>query len=139
MRDSSETPVLVKSEEKQLSRFRHALLKNDRPYDSLPFQGIAAVSAAATTRLSLGLEQAMRALKAIAEGRIPEGMSADIFAAQAVTRVEKSLLGSEFDNCDVCFGESGGVRGNENLIDGVRTCDYCHCKKGLWPSAPVSK
>jgi ribA/ribD-fused uncharacterized protein len=30
------------------------------------------------------------------------------------------------DNCQVCLGTRGGVRGNENVIDGVITCDYCH-------------
>lgn len=29
------------------------------------------------------------------------------------------------DNCEVCGGERGGVKGNENVIDGVVTCDYC--------------
>ena len=29
------------------------------------------------------------------------------------------------DNCEVCLGSSGGVRGNENIVDGVVTCDYC--------------
>ena len=30
------------------------------------------------------------------------------------------------DNCEVCLGSNGGVKGNENIIDGVRMCDYCH-------------
>lgn len=29
------------------------------------------------------------------------------------------------DNCEICFGTSGGVRGNENVIDGKTVCDYC--------------
>lgn len=29
------------------------------------------------------------------------------------------------DNCQVCKGERGGVRGNENVIDGIVLCDYC--------------
>jgi hypothetical protein len=29
------------------------------------------------------------------------------------------------DNCQVCLGASGGVRGNENIVDDVVTCDYC--------------
>jgi len=35
----------------------------------------------------------------------------------------------EVDNCEVCLGRNGGVRGNENVIDGVAMCDYCmtHC------------
>ena len=30
------------------------------------------------------------------------------------------------DNCEECEGMRGGVKGNENVIDGVVTCDYCH-------------
>lgn len=30
------------------------------------------------------------------------------------------------DNCEICHGDNGGVRGNENIIDGIVTCDYCH-------------
>ena len=29
------------------------------------------------------------------------------------------------DNCEACKGARGGVRGNENVIDGVILCDYC--------------
>lgn len=32
----------------------------------------------------------------------------------------------ERDNCQVCMGAKGGTKGNENVIDGVVTCDYCH-------------
>lgn len=35
----------------------------------------------------------------------------------------------EKDECEVCHGASGGVRGNENVIDGVVMCDYCHAKR----------
>jgi hypothetical protein len=38
------------------------------------------------------------------------------------------------DECKVCHGERGGIRGNENLVDGVITCDYCYhlrASKGL--------
>jgi len=31
----------------------------------------------------------------------------------------------ELDNCQACNGARGGVRGNENVIDGVVLCDYC--------------
>jgi hypothetical protein len=31
------------------------------------------------------------------------------------------------DACERCYGERGGVRGNENVVDGVVLCDYCHC------------
>jgi hypothetical protein len=30
------------------------------------------------------------------------------------------------DKCTVCGGKRGGVRGNENIIDGEARCDYCH-------------
>lgn len=30
------------------------------------------------------------------------------------------------DNCEICKGSRGGVPGNENRIDGVCICDYCH-------------
>lgn len=32
----------------------------------------------------------------------------------------------ELDNCTRCLGTMGGVRGNENRIDGRVLCDYCH-------------
>jgi hypothetical protein len=32
------------------------------------------------------------------------------------------------DNCQVCHGERGGVRGNENVVGGVVMCDYCHAE-----------
>ena len=32
------------------------------------------------------------------------------------------------DDCEVCGGTSGGVKGNENIIDGVVMCDYCSAK-----------
>ncbi|HEV8364597.1 MAG TPA: hypothetical protein VGQ52_13870 [Gemmatimonadaceae bacterium] len=30
------------------------------------------------------------------------------------------------DDCSRCHGERGGARGNENVVDGVLLCDYCH-------------
>lgn len=30
------------------------------------------------------------------------------------------------DNCERCHGSKGGAPGNENIIDGKKTCDYCH-------------
>ena len=35
------------------------------------------------------------------------------------------VVQSELDNCELCKGSRGGVRGNENIINGVITCDYC--------------
>ncbi len=29
------------------------------------------------------------------------------------------------DNCQICKGECGGVKGNENIVNGVVMCDYC--------------
>ena len=31
----------------------------------------------------------------------------------------------EPDNCETCHGAKGGVKGNENIRDGKRICDYC--------------
>ena len=35
------------------------------------------------------------------------------------------------DSCEVCYGEKGGVPGNENLIKGFVVCDYCSCDPKL--------
>jgi hypothetical protein len=32
------------------------------------------------------------------------------------------------DNCEVCHGTQGGVPGNENRINGIVMCDYCHAE-----------
>jgi len=32
------------------------------------------------------------------------------------------------DNCEVCKGTNCGVKGNENIVDGIVMCDYCHAK-----------
>ncbi len=43
------------------------------------------------------------------------------------TGLERKVLREDLkDNCQVCKGSKGGVRGNENVIDGVVMCDYCH-------------
>jgi hypothetical protein len=31
----------------------------------------------------------------------------------------------ELDNCEICKGTKGGVKGNENIIDNIVMCDYC--------------
>jgi hypothetical protein len=31
----------------------------------------------------------------------------------------------ELDDCEICHGEKGGVRGNENIVNGIVMCDYC--------------
>ena len=40
----------------------------------------------------------------------------------------KEIFSVELDNCEVCHGARGGIKGNENIIDGVITCDYCHVR-----------
>jgi hypothetical protein len=30
------------------------------------------------------------------------------------------------DKCQICCGKRGGVRGNENIVEGFIMCDYCH-------------
>lgn len=35
-------------------------------------------------------------------------------------------VGYGVDNCQICHGEEGGELGNENIIGGVRVCDFCH-------------
>lgn len=35
------------------------------------------------------------------------------------------------DKCDVCHGRNDGVLGNENVINGVIMCDYCHAESLL--------
>lgn len=44
-----------------------------------------------------------------------------------VSRPTPAASGSEGerDNCKMCLGSKGGVRGNENRIRGVVVCDYC--------------
>ena len=37
------------------------------------------------------------------------------------------------DRCEVCGGTRGGVRGNENIADDVRLCDYCHADHIRYP------
>lgn len=31
-------------------------------------------------------------------------------------------------DCELCHGERGGVAGNNNIIDGIVMCDYCHVR-----------
>lgn len=35
----------------------------------------------------------------------------------------------ERDNCEICHGSKGGVKGNENVVDGKIICDYCHAEQ----------
>lgn len=42
----------------------------------------------------------------------------------------------EKDNCQACWGQKGGVRGNENRVGGMVLCDYCTAKS--WGEPLVS-
>ena len=42
---------------------------------------------------------------------------------------------AEKDNCQICHGAKGGVKGNENIVDGVVMCDYCHVASVSPPAA----
>lgn len=44
--------------------------------------------------------------------------------AQRLRALRREIL--QLDDCTRCKGERGGVRGNENVVDGVVLCDYCH-------------
>jgi len=43
--------------------------------------------------------------------------------------IVETILPKETDNCEICHGDKGGVRGNENVIDGKLVCDYCSVSK----------
>jgi cytochrome c5 len=45
--------------------------------------------------------------------------------AQAAEDVRKL----KHDACQVCHGTKGGEPGNENIVDGMVMCDYCHAEK----------
>jgi hypothetical protein len=47
--------------------------------------------------------------------------------------------GTVKDACEVCKGESGGVPGNENIVNGVVMCDYCSSKTMEPVSAPTGE
>jgi len=42
------------------------------------------------------------------------------------------------DDCSVCKGEKGGVKGNENIIDGKLVCDYCSHLRSKPPLASTT-
>lgn len=42
-----------------------------------------------------------------------------------------TLKESKLDDCEVCKGAMGGVPGNENYVEGVVMCDYCHASKKI--------
>jgi hypothetical protein len=41
---------------------------------------------------------------------------------------DECILFKEPDGCEICHGFNGGVRGNENIVDGKIVCDYCMAK-----------
>lgn len=46
------------------------------------------------------------------------------------------IVDFENDNCQLCYGQSGGVPGNENrLPNGLVVCDYCWSKISAEPVA----
>jgi uncharacterized small protein (DUF1192 family) len=49
-------------------------------------------------------------------------------AAREIAAIAKAAR-EPLDNCSLCHGARGGVRGNENIVDGVVMCDYCHAEK----------
>jgi hypothetical protein len=50
------------------------------------------------------------------------------FERRARISVKEANNRKKLDSCSVCKGAKGGVRGNENIIDGVIKCDYCHAE-----------
>lgn len=59
---------------------------------------------------------------------IEKGKEFDTAVIITVAQAEVILLCLENlfpDNCEICKGQNGGVRGNENIVDGKRVCDYC--------------
>lgn len=38
----------------------------------------------------------------------------------------RELMNTRRDKCEVCKGERGGIRGNENVVNNQIMCDYCH-------------
>ena len=48
---------------------------------------------------------------------------------------EQGLYSQLRDHCTVCNGKSGGVLGNENVVNGVVMCDYCSSNKNKFFNA----
>ena len=45
---------------------------------------------------------------------------------EAAKIIRQSLTQLYPDGCEICHGCMGGVKGNENVINGRVVCDYCH-------------
>jgi hypothetical protein len=43
--------------------------------------------------------------------------------------LEETQVSGDKDACEICKGERGGVPGNENVVEGVTMCDYCHAER----------
>lgn len=71
--------------------------------------------------LAMAADWQQRAIKA----------EAALAARQAPTEAPK-----ERDNCQMCLGAKGGVKGNENVVSGVVMCDHC---SALARQAPDSR
>lgn len=49
---------------------------------------------------------------------------------EILMRVQDELFAAgDRDHCESCKGESGGVPGNENIVNGRALCDYCSVKE----------
>lgn len=38
----------------------------------------------------------------------------------------QGVIDRYLSDCWICNGEKGGVKGNDNIVDDMRMCDYCH-------------
>ena len=52
----------------------------------------------------------------------PDYRAAIELAQDIAVRVERKCR----DKCQFCYGVKGGTPGNENRLNGVIVCDYCH-------------
>jgi hypothetical protein len=48
------------------------------------------------------------------------------FERRARERVKEASRKKKLDGCSMCKGAKGGAPGNENVVNGVVVCDYCH-------------
>ena len=48
-----------------------------------------------------------------------------MIGANILQVLTKTKMIKEHDNCYICHGSRGGVKGNENIIDNIVLCDYC--------------
>jgi hypothetical protein len=49
----------------------------------------------------------------------------EIWSSDTNELTKASVFKVERDDCEICLGERGGIKGNENIIDGQIVCDYC--------------